>query len=356
MSQAFRDLLKKVGSGSHTSEPLSRDEAATAGRMMLNQTATPAQIGAFLIAHRIKRPTATELAGLLDAYGDLGPVMMPIDTEKPVVILGCPYDGRSRTAPIVPITALLLAAAQIPVLLHGGDRMPTKEGLPLIEIWRSLGLPLDQLSLNQARQLLQDTGFGFVYLPKHFPMAQALVEYREQIGKRPPLATIELFWCPYGGNAHVVSGYVHPPTEELAKGTFAHQGREPFTLIKGLEGSCDLPRSRTAIVGVTQADSDFEHLLLHAGDHGFSSHDVPLGSEADYLSTLPQVLAGQPSDLLDSVVWNGGFYLWRLGGCETLEAGITEARRLLSEGQVQAKFAEIQGVAGQLTTPSEALV
>ncbi|MDA0265628.1 MAG: anthranilate phosphoribosyltransferase family protein [Cyanobacteria bacterium] len=356
MSQAFRDILKKVGSGSHTSQPLSRDEAAEAGRMMLSQTATPAQIGAFLIAHRIKRPTAPELAGLLDAYGDLGPMMMPIDTEKAVTIFGCPYDGRSRTAPIIPITALLLATAGIPVLLHGGDRMPTKEGLPLIEIWRSLGLPLDQLSLNQARQLLQETGFGFVYLPQHFPLAQGIVEYREQIGKRPPLATIELFWCPYGGNAHVVSGYVHPPTEELAKGTFAQQGREQFTLVKGLEGSCDLPRSRAAIVGVTHGDGRFEHLLLHAGDHGLSSYDLPLDDETAYLSALPGAIAGQPSELLGSALWNGGFYLWRLGYCDTFSAGIAEAKRLLKEGQVQAKLAEIRQVLGQLKAPSAVLV
>ena len=41
MSQEFRDLLKKVGSGSHTSTPLTRDEAARAGRMMLTQEADP---------------------------------------------------------------------------------------------------------------------------------------------------------------------------------------------------------------------------------------------------------------------------------------------------------------------------
>jgi anthranilate phosphoribosyltransferase len=63
MSQAFRELLKKVGSGTHTSEHLTREEAATATRMILEQEATPIQIGAFLIAHRIKRPTGTELAG-----------------------------------------------------------------------------------------------------------------------------------------------------------------------------------------------------------------------------------------------------------------------------------------------------
>ena len=73
MSQVFRELLKKVGSGVHTSQSLTRQEAAIATRMMLQQEATPAQIGAFMIAHRIRRPTPTELAGMLDAYNELGP-------------------------------------------------------------------------------------------------------------------------------------------------------------------------------------------------------------------------------------------------------------------------------------------
>jgi anthranilate phosphoribosyltransferase len=343
MSQAFRDLLKKVGSGSHTSRPLTRDEAATAGRLMLTQTATPAQIGAFLIAHRIKRPIPEELAGLLDAYADLGPMVMPIDSPQPVVVLGCPYDGRSRTAPVTPITALLLSASGVPVLLHGGDRMPTKAGLPFIDIWRHWQLPLEGLTLDQTRTLLQQTGFGFVYLPQHFPLAADLVPYREQIGKRPPLATIELFWCPYGGNAHVVSGFVHPPTEALAKNTFALQGREQFTTVKGLEGSCDLPRSRTAIVGMAQPDGELERLLLHAPDYGFTSEDPPLADEAGYLADITAVLAGKPGVLTDSAIWNGGFYLWRFGVCPSIAAGIEQARATLMAGKLEAQVEKIQG-------------
>lgn len=72
MSADFRGLLKKVGSGAHTHQDLTRSEAEQAARLMLMAEATPAQIGAFLIAHRIKRPTPDELAGILDAYQSLG--------------------------------------------------------------------------------------------------------------------------------------------------------------------------------------------------------------------------------------------------------------------------------------------
>ncbi|MEL7520217.1 MAG: hypothetical protein AAGJ80_01140, partial [Cyanobacteria bacterium J06553_1] len=79
--EQFRDLLKKVGSGTHTSKPLSRSEAAIATHLILTQAATPVQIGAFMIAHRIRRPTPTELAGMLDTYDALGPQLTDIESD-----------------------------------------------------------------------------------------------------------------------------------------------------------------------------------------------------------------------------------------------------------------------------------
>lgn len=204
MSNAFRNLLRKVGSGTHTKEDLTRAEAAAATRMMLLGEATPAQIGAFLIAHRIKRPTGEELTGMLDAYDELGPKLQPIDSPRPVIVLGVPYDGRDRTSPVTPITALLLSAVGQPSILHGSSRMPTKYGVPLVEIWQGLGVDWTGLSLEQTQQVFETTGLGFIYLPQHFPMAQLIFDYRDQIGKRPPFATMELIWCPYAGDAHIL--------------------------------------------------------------------------------------------------------------------------------------------------------
>jgi anthranilate phosphoribosyltransferase len=342
MSQEFRDLLKKVGSGSHTSKDLSREESALATRLMLMQEATPAQIGAFMISHRIKRPTAAELAGMLDAYAELGPTLPAIDSPIPVMVLGCPYDGRSRTAPVTHLTALILAAAGAPVLMHGGDRMPTKEGIPLIEIWQALGLSLERLDLPQVHALLERTGLGFIYLPRHFPAAQGLVPYREQIGKRPPFATIELMWSPYAGPSQTVTGYVHPPTEGLAQQTFQLRGLQHFIAVKGLEGSCDLSRSRTAIVGIGQPDGGLERLLLHPRDYGFGADDVPFeGDEWLHRATVA-VLRGEPSELMRSAIWNGGFYLWRSGVSESFEAGLALADSLIEQGQVQAKLDQVR--------------
>ncbi|MBW4470059.1 MAG: anthranilate phosphoribosyltransferase family protein [Stenomitos rutilans HA7619-LM2] len=348
MSHEFRELLRKVGSGTHTSESLTREEAAAATRLMLLQEATPAQIGAFMIAHRIRRPTGTELAGMLDAYAELGPRLHSIASAYPVTVMGVPYDGRSRTTPLAPLIALILATAHCPVIMHGGDRMPTKEGEPLIDYWREWGVDWSKLALSQVQHVLEATGLGFIYLPTHFPLAQGLVPYREQIGKRPPFATMELIWSPYAGEVHVVSGFVHPPTELMFQEAITLRGITHFTSVKGLEGSIDLPRERTAIIGLGATAIDFERLHLHSRDYGFEGKNVPLDATPKLIEAMQSVLQGQPSELMQSTLWSSGFYLWRCGGCRSLEAGIQEAKRLLTEGLVLQKLREIQQVATPL--------
>lgn len=353
MSKIFRELLKKVGSGTHTGKHLEREESAIATRMMLLGEATPAQIGAFMIAHRIKRPTGAELAGMLDTYDELGPKLGAITGKfsQRLLVLGSPYDGRSRTAPLSPITALILATVGVGVVLHGGDRMPTKEGLPLIEVWESLGVNWSDLSLPQVQQVLATTGIGFVYLPRHFPLAQAIVTYREEIGKRPPFATLELMWCPYAGAAEVVSGFVHPPTEVMMRE--AYQLREStsvapvsLTTIKGLEGSCDLPRERTAIIGFSNPPAFcLERLRLHPYEYGVGGKNA--GLESAEPTTMQGVLRGEPSELMLSILWNAGFYLWRSGVTPDITAGMAKAELLLREQSVKKKLLELQSVVNQ---------
>jgi anthranilate phosphoribosyltransferase len=332
MSNVFREFVRKVGSGNHTAENLTRTEAATATKMMLLGEATPAQIGAFLIAHRIKRPTGEELAGMLDAYEELGPRLQLIAS----------YDGRTRTAPISPITALLLAAVEQPVVMHGGDRLPTKYGLPLINIWQGLGVDWTTLPLAKTQQVFEQTGVGFVYPPEHFPLTKSIWEYRDQLGKRPPLATMELIWCPYAGDAHLIAGFVHPPTEAMFQIALRLRGVTKFTLVKGLEGSCDLPRDRTAIIGLSSsAPQELERLHLVPREYGFTTKNVPLGTTEELVADMQEVLAGKPGELMQTALWNGGFYLWRSGICPDMRSGIAKAEELLTSGAVANKLQEL---------------
>jgi anthranilate phosphoribosyltransferase len=234
--------------------------------------------------------------------------------------------------------------------MHGGDRMPTKYGVPLIEIWQALGVDWQILSLDQVHQVLTKTLLGFIYLPQHFPLAHALVPYRDQIGKRPPFATLELIWCPYAGESHIVSGFVHPPTQVMFQQAFKLRGTTRFTTVKGLEGSCDLPRDRTAIIGVNapEADPPWQHLLLAPRDYGLAGPEVSLQSTEQLVQEMQKVLQGESSSLMQAALWNGGFYLWHCGLCPDLAAGIAAAETLLTQGKVAKKLQEIHEAVASL--------
>ncbi len=344
MSDRFRKFVQIIGSGPHTGKSLTREQAAEAMEMMLLQTATPAQIGAFLIAHRIKRPTGAELAGMLDTYDRMGPQLQPVASHgRSPVIFGIPYDGRSRTAPISPLVSLILAAAEIPVILHGADRMPTKYGIPLVDIWQEWGIDWTKLSLDRVQQIFETTKLGFIYTPTHFPAAAGLTPYRDQIGKRPPIATLELLWCPYAGDAHLIFGYVHPPTEQtaLVAATLRNTPHK-ITTVKGLEGSSDLPRDRAVIIGVHQSGRELDRIFLHHYDYGLSNINPPLLSTPELMADFDRVLRAEPSELLNSVLWNAGFYLWHCGGASDMSAGMKLARELLVSGAIRDRLDNIR--------------
>ena len=71
----FRELIGKLGSWERTSTDLTQAEASEAIKSILAGQASPAQAGALLIAHRLRRPRPEEMAGMLEAYHQMGPTL-----------------------------------------------------------------------------------------------------------------------------------------------------------------------------------------------------------------------------------------------------------------------------------------
>jgi len=321
----FRELLAKVGSGEHTSTGLSRAEARESMDLMLDAGVSDAQLGAFLIAHRIRRPQPLELSGMLDSYRNRGP-RLETPGHKPLCF-GVPYDGRSRTAPILPLLAVLLSASGIPVVLHGGDPMPVKFGVTLMELFGALGVRWQGLSLEAVQQRLDRHGLALTHQPSHFAAAERLVRIRHEIGKRPPVASLELLWTPHHGEHLLVSGFVHPPTESRAWSALSAAGELDVLLVKGLEGSTDLPTSRAGICSrLRQGES--ERILVHPRDHGLLTDDVAYEGLEWWQEQAHAALAGD-GPLATALQWNLGVYLWSAGAHGDLERALQQARALL---------------------------
>ncbi len=321
----FRELIGKVGSGEHTSTGLSREEAREAMTLMLSGRLDPAQLGAFLIAHRIRRPSPEELSGMLDAYRTLGPTLTT--NGRRALAFGVPYDGRGRTAPLLPLVALTLAATGLPVVLHGGGPMPVKYGVTLEELFAALGVPWETLSLEAVQERLDRHNLALTHQPLHFPAAEALVPVRDLIGKRPPVASLELLWTPHQGERLLVSGFVHPPTEQRAWQALRACGEEEVLTIKGLEGSTDLPTTRAGIAARLRGEH-CERLLLHPRDHGITAAEVPWESLDRWREQALAALRGE-GPLAEGLLWNLACLLWQSDQMANLPAAMDQARALL---------------------------
>lgn len=335
----FRELIGKVGSGEHTSTGLNRLEASEAMDLMLRGLVDEAQMGAFLIAHRIRRPHPEELAGMVDSYRRLGPVL-ETPGRRPLSF-GVPYDGRSRTAPLLPLVALVLASDGLPVVMHGGDAMPVKFGITLAELFEAIGISWTGLPLSEVQRRLDRHGVALTHQPDHFPLADRLVPARDAIGKRPPVASLELLWTPHRGDHLLVSGFVHPPTETRAWQALQACGEDDVLTVKGLEGSTDLPTSRAGITARVRQGVP-QRILLHPRDHGITSAEVPWQGLDRWRDQALASLGGEGA-LMPALRWNVAAYLWFAGRFEPLEAALARATALLNARSGERLRRELAG-------------
>ena len=179
-------------------------------------------------------------------------------------------------------------------------------------------------------------GLALLHQPHHFRAAEQLVPIREQIGKRPPIATLELLWSCYRASALQVSGFVHAPTEELAGATWRLLGQGEGLTVKGLEGGVDLPTSRVAVAGHWSPPfAEPERILLHAREYNLRAPESELGTLAQWRKDALAALQCE-GPLANSLIWNAGFYLWRQGSSPTLAAGLAKAEGLLQDGSCDA--------------------
>ena len=167
--------------------------------------------------------------------------------------------------------------------------MPVKYGVTLAELFAALGVPWDTLSLDAVQERLDRHNLALTHQPLHFPAAEGLVRTRDLIGKRPPVASLELLWTPHRGERLLISGFVHPPTEQRAWQALRTCGEREVLTIKGLEGSTDLPTTRAGITARLRGEGP----------------------------------------LAEALHWNLGCLLWLSDQIDSLPEGLQQARALL---------------------------
>lgn len=203
----YRAIVKEVGRGKNHARDLDRDTARSLYTHMLDGDVPDLEMGAILIALRIKGEGEPEMRGFYDAMQQhtlrLTP---PVARPMPVVIPS--YNGARKQANLTPLLALLLSRLGFPVLVHGVSDDPTRV---LTEtIFTLMGIA-PTLHAGQAQAKLD--GRDPVYIPVGAlcPPLEKQLGMRWRLGVRNSAHTLAKLATPFGeSDALRLSSVSHP--------------------------------------------------------------------------------------------------------------------------------------------------
>ena len=222
----FAPILRAVGKGKNLGHSLSREDAARAMTMILEDGVEPMQLGAFLLLLRYREETPEELAGFVDAAR----AFLTAD-DLPNPDLDWPsYADRHRQQPWFVLAALLLAANGVKVLMHGIDGYHV-EYAPTRPVLAALGVRSSP-DLAAAAADMEASGFAYIGLEAFLPTVERLIHLRPVLGLRTLVNTYARAINPLIAPAQM-QGVVHPPYRGLHRETALLLGLPAAAIFKG---------------------------------------------------------------------------------------------------------------------------
>ncbi|MFL6707149.1 MAG: DNA-binding protein YbiB [Massilia sp.] len=228
-------FIKEIGRGKKGARSMSRDDAAALYAAMLDGRVSDLELGAILLAMRIKGESVEEIAGFLDAAeASFAPLPVPSGLFAPVLIPS--YNGSRKLANLTPLLALLLAREGVPVLVHGVNRDPGR--ITTAEIFEAMGMPAasDAAGIELAHSLRQP---AFIPIAVLAPKMGRLLALRRVLGVRNSTHTLVKILQPYAGPALRLVSYTHPEYLDMLADYFTRavpSGRGDAFLMRGTEG------------------------------------------------------------------------------------------------------------------------
>ena len=181
---------------------LTRAESRQVMDTIMTGDATPAQIGAYLVALRLKGETADEIAGAAEAMRDHVVAVRPTRDDL-VDTAGTGGDG-GLTFNISTAAALVAAAAGAGVAKHGNRSVSSQSGSAdvLEELGFNLELPADSIAGS-----IDELGFGFMFAPLHHPAMRHAAPVRRELAARTVFNVLGPLTNPAGARSQVVGVY-----------------------------------------------------------------------------------------------------------------------------------------------------
>lgn len=312
--------------------------------------ATPAQVGAFIVALRMKGETIEEITGaarVMRAHATpvrVGKVLdmdrEEINADRETIIDTCGTGGSgTKSFNISTTVAFVVAACGVKVAKHGNRSISSACGSA--DVLERLGVKLD-IPVAKVESCVNTLGVGFLFAPALHGAMRHAIGPRREIGVRTIFNILGPLTNPAGADRQVLGVYREDLVEPLAK-VLSRLGCRRGFVVHGLDGMDEV--TLTAPTRVAEINGETVRLYtVEPEDFTLSRcklSDLQGGDAVVNADLVQAVLQGEKGARRDVVLLNSAFALLAADNVSDIQGGIERAAEAIDSGRALSKLNDL---------------
>jgi anthranilate phosphoribosyltransferase len=326
MADDFKALLAKVATGAS----LTREEAANAFDRMMSGEATPSQMGALLMALRVRGETVDEITG---AVTTMRAKMLGVKAPPDAIdVVGTGGDA-SGSFNISTCAAFIVAGAGVPIAKHGNRALSSRSGAA--DVLMALGVKIDQTP-EQVARCIAEAGIGFMFAPAHHPAMKNVGPTRVELGTRTIFNLLGPLSNPASVKRQIIGTFSKHWIVPMAE-VLNNLGSECVWVVHGSDGLDEITTSGPTSVAALENGKvrTFEVTPEQAGLLRVKPEALKGGDAAENAKELLDVLKGKKNAFRDVSILNAAAALIVAGKAKNLKEGATLAAKSIDSGEAE---------------------
>jgi anthranilate phosphoribosyltransferase len=334
----LKALIARVADG----HQLSEREAGDAFEIVMSGNATPAQMGAFLMALRLRGETVDEIAA---AARTMRAKALKISApEDAVEAVGTGGDA-SGSFNISTAASFVLAGCGQKVAKHGNRAFTSKSGAA--DVLTALGVNID-CDMKLVEYAISKAGVGFMMAPRHHSATRHVAGVRVELGTRTIFNLLGPLSNPAGVKRQLVGVFARKWVAPLAE-TLGRLGSTRAWVVHGADGLDEITTTGPTHVAEFK-DGNVREFDISPADAGLPQaqpHDLKGGTPAENAATMQALLKGAKGPIRDVVLFNAAAVLVIADAAPDLKTAVAQAAAAIDSGKAAAALAALVDISNR---------
>jgi len=313
---------------------LSREDMHSIMQTIMSGKATPAQIGGFLVALRIKGETVDEITAAAEVMRELA---TKVDLDKTNLIDTCGTGGdSSNTFNISTTSAFVVAASGARVAKHGNRSVSSKSGSA--DVLEAAGINIE-LDAKQVTSCIENVGIGFMFAPMHHSAMKHAIGPRRELGLRTLFNVLGPLTNPASAPNQVIGVFDKKWLTPLAE-TLNRLGSKHVLVVHSEDGMDEISISAKTFISELK-NNEINNYEISPDDFGiknFNINDLSVENIDESLTMMKLVFDNSNNAAKAIVSLNAGAAIYASGISDSIKAGVEIAINMIESGAAKKKF------------------